>query len=423
MKRLLLVALGLGISVPVRAQVYTAGSIEFLNPGPYAKAQLESVAGIHPGTKFTADDLAASSQKLADTGLFEDVTASLLGKFSAMTVTYQLKPLSNADLLHVEFQNFVWLSHDEIDMAVKAKLPLFSGYLPEDSPNQDVMRAALIDALKAKGVDASVVYGTEEPTLEHPVREIAFRVSKPFVQVANVKLQGVTPALVPYVQKSVNQTAHKPYLEVPSGLATADQILAPLLDSGYLEATLSGVQVTPAMFQNGVEGVVLSATLDPRDIYKVSKIGFAGSPLLSADAFAAGAKLHAGDVASRSALLETLKPLDAAYRRQGYMDVTIEAKPTVMKETHEVSYVVTVTPGEQYRINDLSAENLDPAAKAAFEKVFVMKKGELYNPEYIAGFLKNNNSIKAFEPYVGNYVATAHPKTHTVDLVITFARR
>lgn len=423
MKSWLLVVVGLCTCVPGMAQVYTAGTIAFVNAGPYAKADLESVAGIHPGTKFTADDLSVSAQKLADTGLFDDVTASLLGRFSAMTVTYELKPLAQESLLHVEFQNFVWLTHAEIEAAVRAKLPLFSDYLPEGSPDEDVIRAALGEALKAKGVDASVVYDTEEPSLEHPVREIAFRVSKPFVQVANVKLGGVTPELVPYVQKSVNQTARKPYLEVPPGLSTADQILAPLLDSGYLQASLSGVQVTPAADQNGVTGVVVSATLDPHEIYKVSTISFAGSPLLSADQFAAGAKLHPGDVASHSALLETLKPLDAAYRRQGYMDVTVEAKPTLNGEAHEVSYAVSVSPGEQYRINEVSTENLDPEAKAAFEKVFLMKKGELYNPEYVAEFLKNNSSVKVFAPYVGNYVAYAHPKTHTVELVVTFARR
>lgn len=417
-------ALGLTLSAPaIRAQVYTAGTIEFLNCGEYSHDDLEGAAGIHPGGKFTADDLSASAQRLVDTGYFDDVTASLVGKFTSMKVTYQLKPTPKAAMLHVGYQNFVWLSRAEIDAAVKVKSPLFRGYLPEGSANQDLLKTALTEALASKGLQSAVVYETVEPTLAHPVREIEFRVSKPFVRVANVKLGGVSTALVPYVQKSVNGTALTAFVEEPSGLTTADKILEPLLDAGYVQASLSEMQVTPDAAADGRVGVVVAATLNSGEVYKAAGVTFAGAPLFSADEFASKAKLHAGDVASRKALLETLQPLDSTYRRQGYMDVTIVARPAIHEETHEVAYTVTLAPGEQYRVDELTAENLDAGAKAAFEKVFRTRKGELYNPEYVAEFIKNNSSVKEFQPYVANYVAYAHPKTHTVDLVITFAHR
>lgn len=340
-----------------------------------------------------------------------------------MTITYKLKPTPKEAMLPVGFQNFVWLTPTEIDAAVKTKSPLFRGYIAEGTATEDVLAGALTDALAAKGVTASVVYETAEPTLSHPKFEIEYRVSKPFVQVSNVKLTGVSKDLVPYLQQSVNATAKTSFVEEPAGLSTADRILQPLLDAGYVEASLSDLQAAPAAPAEGVTPVVVSATLTAGAVYKVSGITFAGAPLFSADAFAAGSKLHAGDIASRKALLETLQPLDSAYRRQGYMDVAIMAAPTIHKETNEVSYAVSVDPGEQYRVNEVTAENLDPAAKAAFDKVFQMKTGELYNPEYMSEFIKKNTSVKEFQPYVGDYVAYAHPKTHTVDLVITFARR
>ena len=412
-----------GLCACASAQTYTAGKLEFLNRGPFSAAQLEAVAGIHPGMKITTDDLSASAGRLADSGYIDDVTATLDGNINAITVIYKLKLAPSEGMLPVVFQNFVWLTPSEIDAAVQSKLPLFDDYLPEGSANQETVRTALTEALAAKGVQASVIYETAEPTLEHPVRVIAFHVSKPFVRVAEVKLAGVTTTLVPFIQKSVNGVANKPYIGAPEGLTTADQILMPLLDSGYVSAALSGVQVTPSAEQNGTAGVVVSATLDPKGVYKVSEIDFAGCPLLSAADFAANAKLHPGDVASRSALLETLKPIDDAYRKQGYMDVTVEAKPTLKEDTHEVAYTVSVNPGEQYRVGELTTENLDPAAQAAFDKVFQMKKGALYNPDYLSGFIKNNNSVKELVPYSGHFVASAHPKTHTVDVDVTFVHR
>ena len=97
-------------------------------------------------------------------------------------------------------------------------------------------------------------------------------------------------------------------------------------------------------------------------------------------------------------------------------------KADVQQQTHQVSYTITVTPGEQYRIKELTAEHLDPAGQAAFDKNFTMKAGELYNPEYVAEFLRKNTALHDLAPYTGNYTAYAHPATHTVDLVVSFIR-
>jgi outer membrane protein assembly factor BamA len=411
------------VAPTVAAQVYTAGRTEFVNPGPYSHEQLEAAAAIHPGTKFTADDLSASAQRLVDTGYFDDVMASLEGKYAAMTVTYQLKPTPKAAMLHVGFENFVWLTHAEIDAAIKAKSPMFEGYLPEGSANQDLLKTALTEALAAKGLRAEVVYETVEPTLAHPVREIEFRVKTPLVQVKDVKLAGVEPELVPYVQKSVSNAARKSYMEEPSGISTADQVLAPFKDAGYIRASLSRLEVTHEATSDGGAGVVLSATLEPGDVYKVGTISYKGMPLLSPDEFASKAKLHAGDVASRQALLDTLQPLDTVYRRQGYMDVTVVATPTLHNEMHQVDYAVAVNPGEPYHLQEVSLVNLDATGKAAFDTKFKMKAGEVFDPVYLSEFMRDNRGTPEFGHYDANYTAYAHPRTHTVDLVIAFSPR
>ena len=57
----------------------------------------------------------------------------------------------------------------------------------------------------------------------------------------NVKLGGVTPSLVPLLQKSGNNAATFGYNDGLAGQSTADAILAPLLDAGYAKASLSNV--------------------------------------------------------------------------------------------------------------------------------------------------------------------------------------
>jgi outer membrane protein insertion porin family len=402
-------------------QKYTAGQIVFNHPGPYTQAQLEDAVGMHPGVSFTADDLAAAAQRLVDSSFFDGAGASLDGKYTAITVLFDIQPIERSHMLRVGFENFVWLRRAEIDAALQAKAPLFAGYLPETSPLKEVFDDALTDVLAAKGIAAKVTHDTVEPTLQRPERTIEFRIASPEVRVANVKLAGVSPDLVPLVQKSVNATAKSLYSEGLADRTTEDTILAPLLDAGYIKASLSDVTLAPTLASD-TASLVLSATLNAGDIYRISGISFAGAPLLSAEAFAATERLHPGDIASRALLIETLAPLDAAYRRQGYMDVIVKATPTADSATHQVAYTVSVTPGEPYRIHEVTAKNLDDAAQAEFDRGFLMKAGELYSPEYATNFLKNNTALQALQHYSGSFKAYADTNTHTVDLVITFFR-
>ncbi len=416
-----LLSAGLALS-PIQAQTYTAQKVVFSDVGSFTQQQLEDAAAIHAGTSFSTAGLSAAAKRLADTGYFDNIGATVEGKFSSVIVKFDTKPTPTAHMLHVGFTNFVWLTPAQIDAAIKARFPLFNGYLPENSPHQEDIKAALTATLAEQSISAQVTCEEFEPTLRHPVQEVSFSISKPSIRVANVKLAGVTPALVPLIQKSVNSTAHTPYTAGPADLTTSDRILAPLLDAGYIEANLASVTVMPASIANGATTVILAATLEPGEIYRLSTISFAGTPIISAESFAAAAKLHPGDVASHAALLETLTPIDAAYRRQGYMDVVINAAPTLDSAAHTVAYAVSVQPGEQYRIHEVTANNLDTAARADFDRHFLLKPGDLYNPGYVAGFLTNNTAVRSLDGYSAAFKAYADPNTRTVDLVINFFR-
>ena len=423
MLRPITLSLLLAISLCASAQSYTAGKISFNHPGDFTQQQLEDAAGLHPGSTFTTDDLTKAAQKLADTGFFSNVGITLNGLIKSITVNFDISPIDHSSLLPVGFENFIWLTPAEIAAAVQTVSPLFAGALPENPAFEDSIASALAQALTAKGIaNARIEHETVEPTLEHPLRALEFCVTAPRPVVANIKLAGVTADLVPLIQKSVNTTARTRYNAGLSGSLTSESILKPLLDAGYLQATLTGLSLAPGAPDAHTIPVVLSATLAPGDIYKISTLAFTGTPLLSADDFAKTAKLHPGDIASRQALLETFAPLDLVYRRQGYMDVIINSSPALDTAAHTVAYTVTVTPGEQYHVHQVTAQGLDPAAQADFDRGYLMKEGALYNPEYLTKFLKNNTALQALNGYAAGFKAVADPNTHTVDLVITFVR-
>lgn len=413
--------LAISVFASAGAQSYTAARVEFSDKGTFTQAQLEKAAGLHVGSSFTQPQLGEAAQRLIDTGYFADMGAALDGPVGSVTVKFTGQPVPLNQMLHVGFLNFVWLTHDEIEAAITARFPLFIDYLPENSPQQDVFKAALTEALAAKSITSQVAYEPFEPTLNHPQRELVFEIKEPSIRISNVHLGGVSTGLVPFVQKSVNATARTRYIVGPADQTSYDRILEPLLDAGYAAATLTNPTAVPTVMPDGSVNVVISAQLAPGGVYNVASLTFAGSPLLSAEAFAATAKLHAGDIASHKALIQTLTPLDAAYRAKGYMDVVVDAHPALDNVASTVVYTVTVQPGEQYRVREITANNLTPAAKADFDRGFLMKSGELYNPTYITSFLEKNTALQALRGYSATFKAYADPVAHTVDVVIDFS--
>lgn len=415
-----LILLSLLSTAPVFAQQhYTANKIVFKHPGGFSQADLEAASGFHHGTAFTVDDLTAAAQKLSDTAYFDNVGAAVDGGPNAMTVIFDLTPSPASQFLPVGFENFVWLSRDEIVAALRKQMPLYNGTVPESGVQVETINSTLKSLLAAKGVSARIEHETLEPTLEHPARVIDFRVRAPFVVVSNVKIAAPVD-VAPLLSASLKNVVNKPYDDGLAGTLTTDALLGPIRNAGYLKASLGSVTFDPLSTDGDKVPLVLHAALTPGGVYRLGSLNFAGAPLYSAESFAKTATLHTGDVAAQNKLIETLAPIDIAYRSKGYADVIVAATPTFDDAAKTVSYTITVTPGEVYRIKSVSAQGLDSKAQADFEKYFLMREGEPFNQEYTNGFVKNNTALASLRDYAGNWRAVSSPTTHTVDLTVVF---
>ena len=412
---------GLAISPSVFAQ-YTAGKIIFKDPGPYSQIDLEAVAQLHPRDKVGHETVQAAAQRLIDTGYFDDVGASMEGSASALQVTFKLKPYTSAQLTSAGFENFVWLSPEERDAAIHKAAPLFRGMLPSAGNQTEAVGTALQTALAAKGVSATVVHTEVEPSLIQPERVISFSVDQPAVLIHAVSLQGVAAELAPEVQTLATKLRGTRYSEGKARPTTEDRLLAPYFDAGYITARLQNFQRTLATTEGSGVAVDVSGTVSSGDVYHVGSLAYGGTPIAGPEVMTKAAKLHSGEVASRKLLLETLQPIDEAYRHLGYMDVFVDSGAKIDSAAHTVSYNVTVTPGEQYRVKTVVANGFTPAAQADFEKVWRMNEGALYDPGYVSSFLKNNDAVASLRGYGCSYRASADPQTHSVDLSLTCAQ-
>jgi outer membrane protein insertion porin family len=254
-----------------------------------------------------------------------------------------------------------------------------------------------------------------QPTGAHPQLTWEFRLDEPSIRIASINLTGTPPAFDPAMQRVVQHLTGAPYNDP----TVEDLLLAPLRDAGYIDAQLTHARCEIASATSGY-AVRYIATVVPGEISHVATMAWQPTTIYASDAFAHDAKLHTGDLASRQALLATEQAIVDAYLRLGYLDAYVDAHPQADAAAHTVSYNLQAMPGEVYRIRTVSPINLSPDARTDFDRGWLLKPGEPYNPLYAAGFLTNNTALRNLAHYTASFQAAADPQTHLVDLTIKF---
>src|SRR6202000_267406 len=93
----------------------TLGRILFQGAEPYSQAELASLTGLVIGTRQTNDSLQAATQRLINSGLFANVSASYDTPHDVGVATFALQPFPTSVLRQVSFANIVWLTPEELN--------------------------------------------------------------------------------------------------------------------------------------------------------------------------------------------------------------------------------------------------------------------------------------------------------------------
>jgi len=404
------------------AQQYTVKKIVFEGATPYSQASLEAASGLKAGDTISKTDLQAAAQRLVDTGAFDDLSSTLDGPVKAITVIFKIKPVDPSRILTATFDNFVWFQSDELQIKLQKLVPLFNGTVPEAGNQEDAIVVALKQMLKEKGVDATVTFEPLAPSPSQPLRLAEFRVAKPAVRIRSVVVNGGVPELSAATDKLVRALTGKNYNEGLIPASVPNLLLATYKNAGYQACSIAALTRTATASTDTSADVEMAATIDAGDVYHLSHLDWPGSPMMSAEAFAAEASLHPGEVASQKALLESLGKLEAAYRSKGYMDVAVTATPRLDTTAHQVTFTIATFPGEQYKLRQVTPVGLSAAQQADFDKAWKLRPGDVFDEHYASSFLTDNTAMQSFNGYSAKFKTIADPDTHTVELIMTFVK-
>jgi outer membrane protein insertion porin family len=169
-------------------------------------------------------------------------------------------------------------------------------------------------------------------------------------------------------------------------------------------------------------GVHVFVTVEEGESYKLGKVEIAGpTPLPSGELLRTG-DFQPGEVANFDHVKDGLERIRKALRRSGYLDAKVATDRDVHDAEKIVDVAIHIDAGPGYLMGKLTIVGLDLTAAAEITRMWAVKQGKPFNPEYPAAFLASVKDQGLFDNLgVTKSEIKIDEKTHTAAVTLTFS--
>ncbi|HJZ96726.1 MAG TPA: POTRA domain-containing protein [Candidatus Solibacter sp.] len=383
----------------------------------YTAEQVLGVAGLKVGQPAAKPEFEAARDRLVATGAFETVgykfepAPDKQGYIATIQVT-EVEPA-----FPVHFEELGVPDHDVIAI-LRARDPLFSmSHVPASKAIMDRYLGWIQEYLASKNITEKLA--VRVTALSGDQYTIVFRPAKGAPAVAAVSFKGnqVVPQVV--LRQAISGVAvGSPYTESGFREILDNAVRRVYEQRGRLRVAFAEIRTEPS---KEPEGVNVFVTLDEGVSYDLGKVEIAGPTPVAPAALLKAGDFKTGDVANMDKVGEGLESIRAAVRRAGYLDTKVTSDRKIDDEKKTVDIVVHVDAGAQYTMGKLTLVGLDLDGEAEINRIWTMKEGKTFNPDYPEIFLTRVKEQGLFDG-LGNTRADlkVDTKRHVADVTLTF---
>jgi outer membrane protein insertion porin family len=383
----------------------------------YTAEQVLAVAGLKVGQMAGRTEFDAARDRLLASGSFENVSYKFAPdeEKKSYIATFQVVETPTAYPVRMED---LGVPSKDVEDYLRQKDPLFNtARLPATRPVLDRYAKLVQEYLDSKGSKEKV---KAEVTSDAPEQfSIVFHPSKPLPAVARVTFEGNKVLTQTVLQDAIWQSA--------VGLPYTEKSLRTLLDTGIrpLYEARGRVRVSfPKVQTEGVsdvEGIKVHVTVDEGEVYSLGKVGFDGPVPVEPAALLKTGDFKSGDIANFDKITDGVDKVRLAVRRAGFLNVKVTTQRHIDDEKKTVDLALHVEPGPLYTLGKVTYVGLDLTAEAEMNRMWGLKPGKPFNPEYPDQFLKRIHDDGVFD-HLGETKAETkiNEKDQTVDVTLRF---
>ncbi len=382
----------------------------------FTRDQVLAVAGLKRGQMAGKAEFEAAVDRLTASGAFETVGykfgPSPAGGFAAVFQVTEVE-----QVYPVEFQELA-VSNLELRSWLAASDPLFSGFkLPATQPVIERYRKRIEEFLAAKGTPEKIA-GSVMPAAPGEY-SIVFRPARNLPAVAQVSFTGNQVLSDEVLGDAVFGVAvGAPYTEDTFRQILNSSVRPKYEARGYLRVAFPEVRAEKS---KSVEGVEVAVVVDEGPVFELAKVSVEGPTPVPAEELLKAGAIKTGETANFDKVTEGIERMRKTLRHAGYMDAKLLSDRRIDNEKKTVDLVLRVEPGTKFIMGKLTITGLDLNAEAAMRRIWAMKEGKPFNPDYPDMFLSRVREEAMFDN-LGQTKAEVkvNQSAHSADVTLKF---
>lgn len=388
----------------------------------YSSDAIVAATGLKPGDTVTRTDLKNAADKLTALGTFAKVGYRFSSLGPGVTVEYQV---SDAPLLPVSFDNFPWVSDDDLKGAIKASVPLFDGTAPATGRILDNMGEAVQRFLETKNIYVRVSHTPMSDPLTS-VQTVQFLSAGAEEDVKSIDFSDALANTNKAIQERLADLIGKPYSLTALKLFEFEQIRPVYISRGLLHVEFKEpvVQAPPPNASTTTPTVVIHVQIDAGSAYNWDGVTWSGNSALSSSELNALIPFKPGDPTDGTKIQALWISVTDAYGRKGYLDAIATPTPQFDDQAHRVNYNVALVEGPQYKMGNLVLSGLSLEGERRIRGAWTIAEGAVFDENFFNTFLDSG----AKDSFVGipyDYERIEHfldknPGTGVVNVMLDF---
>lgn len=396
--------------------VAATGSVRFQSE------QISQATGLKPGNTITRDDLQKAADHLTALGTFATVHYRFSTIETGVKVEYQV---TDAPALPVSFDNFPWLTDDELVAELKSTVFLFEGTAPEHGAILDQMSSSLEKLLERHGVFATVSHDiATSPTDNHDV--VQFTVQGAGLNVKTLEFPDALAKSDRSIHEQVSLLLEKPFSRSAIEIFEAEQIRPLYLAHGFLHVQfpIPIARLEGAPSRNGPNPVDVLAPIIPGLAYLWGGVAWTGNSVIPSAELDKLIVFKPGELADGMMIEAVWEKVRASYARQGFLDATIEPTPHFDDASKRASYSCVIIEGPQYYMGKLILTGLSVEGERRIRITWRIPQGSVFNQIAYDDFMVNGVKA-AFMGFPAHYEKIGRflqkdSKSGVVDVLLDF---
>jgi outer membrane protein assembly factor BamA len=397
-------------------------SVQVTGSSRFKSEQVAGFTGLQAGASVTREDIQGGADRLAKLGPFASVQYRYSTLGAGIRIEYQV---TDAPAIPAVFDNFPWLSDDELVAGIKASVPLFDGAVPPQGIILDQICTAIQKLLMAKGVHVSVSHalsvsgaGTRQVQL--------FSAEGDQLNVAGIQFSDPIASGDRMIEDRVTDLLGKPFSRSAIEIFELEEVRPIYLSHGYL-----GVSFGPPSSRMAGDPrsalpnkLIVQAPIDPGPVYSWGGVTWKGNYSLPAESLDDFVKLKTGDLADGMKIESAWEGVRDFYSRRGYLDAKVDAVPSFDETTKRVTYTVSVDEGPQYHMGQLILTGLSMDGERRIRAAWTIAAGAIFDKNVYEDFV-DTGVKRAFvgSPFryekIGRFLQE-NPQSAKVDVLLDF---